>query len=345
MSNYVIHEEGIFVQKEPLDILVIGCGVSGLTTGLLLQEAGHRVRIWAKRLPPYTTSNAAAAVWHPFKVHPPEKVAPWGAEAFRRFEELLATPESGVIRSPVLEMRREHGPDPAWSSVVGNFRHATATELRPGRDDGYVFEALVIDTNRYLEYLRARFLARGGQITQRVVTRLAEAFAESQIVVNCAGLGARELVGDRDIHPSRGKVVRVKQRDFHQVILDDDDRSSMAYIIPRIDDIVLGGTDEEDVSGEGYHGEEYVESATLDPEAEAIVQRVARLTPRLAEVTSADVLKVVTGWRPVRSQVRVEGERLTPERILLHNYGHGGAGVTLSWGCASDVVRQLEKML
>ncbi|HLV98922.1 MAG TPA: FAD-dependent oxidoreductase [Ktedonobacterales bacterium] len=333
------------MQNEPLDILVIGCGVSGLTTGLLLQEAGHRVRIWAKTLPPYTTSNAAAAVWHPFKVHPPEKVAPWGAEAFRRFEKLLATPESGVIRSPVLEMRVERGADPAWRGVVGNFRHATAAELLPGRVDGYVFEALVIDTNRYLEYLRGRFLAQGGQIAQRTVERLDGAFVESQVVVNCTGLGARELVGDRDIHPSRGKVVRIRQRDFHQVILDDDDRSSMAYIIPRIDDIVLGGTDEEDVTGEHYRGEEYIESTTLDPEAEAIVQRVARLTPRLAEVTSADVLKVVTGWRPVRSQVRLEGERVTPERILLHNYGHGGAGVTLSWGCAREVVEQLAAMI
>jgi D-amino-acid oxidase len=333
------------VQREPLDILVIGCGVSGLTTGLLLQEAGHGVRIWARSLPPYTTSNAAAAVWHPFKVHPPEKVAPWGAKTFRRFEELLATPESGVIRSPVLEMRQDRGADPAWSGVVGNFRHAMAAELRPGREDGYVFEALVIDTNRYLEFLRGRFLSQGGQITQRAVTRLEEAFAESQVVVNCSGLGARELVGDRDIHPSKGKVVRIKQRDFHQVILDDDDRNSMAYIIPRIDDIVLGGTDEEDVPGEQYHGEEYVESKTLDPEAEAILQRVARLTPRMAQVTTADVLKVVTGWRPVRSQVRVEGERVTPERILLHNYGHGGAGVTLSWGCASDVVEQLAVMV
>ncbi len=335
----------MFVPKDPLDILVLGCGVSGLSTGLLLQEAGHRVRIWAKTLPPYTTSNAAAAVWHPFKVHPPEKVTPWGAEAFRRFEELLATPESGVIRAPVLEMRVEPGTDPVWSGVVGNFRHATPAELRPGRADGYVFDALVIDTNRYLEYLRRRFLAQGGQISQRAVTRLDEAFAASNVVVNCTGLGARELVGDRDIHPSRGKVVRIKQRDFHQVILDDDDRSSMAYIIPRIDDIVLGGTDEEDVSGAGYRGEEYMESATLDPEAEAIVQRVARLTPRLAEVAAADVLKVVTGWRPVRSQVRVEGERVTPERILLHNYGHGGAGVTLSWGCARDVVGQLAAMI
>jgi D-amino-acid oxidase len=333
------------VQREPLDVIVIGCGVSGLTTGLLLQGAGHRVSIWAKTLPPYTTSNAAAAVWHPFKANPPEKVARWGAEAYRRFEGLLAIPESGVIRAPVLEMRQEQGADPAWCRVVGGFRHAAAAELLPGRADGYVFEALVIDTNRYLEYLRRRFLAKGGQIVQRAVERLDEVFAESRVVVNCTGLGARQLVGDRDIHPSRGKVVRIKQRDFHQVLLDDDDRSSMAYVIPRIDDIVLGGTDEEDVTGEGYRGEEYQESAALDPEAEAIVQRCARLWPHLAEVTSADVLKVVTGWRPVRSEVRVEGERVAPERVLLHNYGHGGAGITLSWGCARDVVEQLAAML
>ncbi|HEY7346676.1 MAG TPA: FAD-dependent oxidoreductase [Ktedonobacterales bacterium] len=327
------------------DIIVIGCGVSGLTTGVLLLEAGHRVSIWAKTLPPYTTSNAAAAIWHPFRVNPPGKVARWGAEAFRRFEGLLAVPESGVIQAPVLELCQERKEDPAWRDVVVGFRHATAAELRPGREDGYVFEALVIDMNRYLEYLRREFLAKGGQIAQRTVTKLEEVFAQSQVVVNCAGLGARELVGDRDLHPSRGKVVRIRQRDFHQALLDDEDRSSMAYVIPRIDDIVLGGTDEEDVSGESYQGQEYQESATLDPEAEAIMRRCARLSPTIARATSADVLKVVTGWRPLRSEVRVEGERAAPDRILLHNYGHGGAGVTLSWGCARDVVEQLEKMM
>ncbi len=118
----------------------------------------------------------------------------------------------------------------------------------------------------------------------------------------------------------------------------------MAYIIPRIDDIVLGGTDDEDVTGARYHGEEYLESATLDPEAEAIVQRCIGLEPRMAAL-SENVVKVVTGWRPVRSEVRVEAERIAPERILLHNYGHGGAGVTLSWGCARDVVEQLAAMV
>ncbi len=333
------------MQQEPQDSIVIGCGVSGLTTGLLLQQAGHRVSIWAKTLPPYTTSNAAAAIWHPFKVNPPDKVARWGAEAFRQFQRLLDVPESGVIRAPVLEMRLEHGADPAWSGVVGGFRHTAAEELLSGRPHGYAYESLVIDTNRYLEYLRRQFLEQGGQIVQRAVTRLDEAFAQSRIVVNCTGLGARELVGDRDIHPSRGKVVRLKQRDYHRVLFDDEDRNSMAYVIPRIDDIVLGGTDDEDVSGERYRGEEYQESFTLDPEAEAILHRCSRILPWVAEITPADVLKVVTGWRPVRSEVRVEAERVAPERLLLHNYGHGGAGVTLSWGCAKDVVEQLTALV
>jgi D-amino-acid oxidase len=326
----------------PLNSIVIGCGVSGLTTGLLLLEAGYRVSIWAKSLPPYTTSNAAAAVWHPFKVNPPDRVAKWGAEAFRRFQALATVPESGVIRAPALEWRLERAEDPAWRGVVGGFRHTPAAELRPEREDCYLYETLVIDTNRYLEYLRRQFLAKGGQIVQRVVTHLNEAFAQSQVVINCTGLGARELVGDRDLHPSRGKVVRIRQRDFHQVLLDDEDRSSMAYVIPRIDDIVLGGTDDEDVSGERYQGEEYQESLTLDPEAGAIMRRCARLSPHFAGITPADVLKVVSGWRPLRSQVRLERENVAPDRVLIHNYGHGGAGVTLSWGCAQEAVEYLQ---
>ncbi len=326
------------MEERMLDILVIGCGVSGLTTGVLLLEAGHRVTIWAKTLPPYTTSNAAAAVWHPFKANPPEKVARWGAESFQAFKRLLAIPESGVIQSPLLEMRMTPGEEPPWAGAVDAFRHARPEELLPGRADGFVFESLVIDTNRYLDYLRQRFLAQGGQIVQRTVHGLEEAFERSKVVVNCTGLGARELVGDRDIHPSRGTVVRLKQHGFHQVLLDDEERDDMAYVIPRIDDIVLGGTDIEDVSGESYHGEEYEESATLDATAEAILKRCARLAPDFASIASEAVLKMVTGWRPVRSEVRLERETLAPERILLHNYGHGGAGVTLSWGCAQEVV-------
>src|SRR5262249_169374 len=106
--------------------------------------------------------------------------------------------------------------------------------------------------------------------------------------------------------------------------------------------IVLGGTDIEDLSGESYHGEEYQESATLDAEAQAIVRRCARLAPDFARISTEAVLKMVTGWRPGRSTVRLERETVGPQGTLLRNYGHGGAGVTLSWGCAQEVVGLLE---
>jgi D-amino-acid oxidase len=106
--------------------------------------------------------------------------------------------------------------------------------------------------------------------------------------------------------------------------------------VPRIHDIVLGGTYEENN-----------ESLEVDhDETQAILRRCAKLAPDLPAVTKKDIINVVCGLRPIRSSVRVEAERISPDRLLVHNYGHGGAGVTLSWGCATEVVRLIaEKAL
>lgn len=309
-----------------MDILVIGCGVSGLTTALRLQQDGHAATIWASALPPYTTSNAAAAVWYPYKAYPEDKVTEWGAQAYRAFAELTSVPEAGVVLAEVLECLPAPS-DPWWISAVEGFRRATPEELPQGCAYGHVFAAPVIDTGMYLDYLRRTFLAQGGQIAQRTVRDLAEAFAESRVVINCAGLGARELVGDRDVHPSRGQVVRVRHNGFRRVVLDDYDPSGVTYIVPRMHDIVLGGTDDE--------GDERTEP---DPAVtQSILRRCARLAPEFANIGPDDILNVVVGLRPVRSAVRLELERPASERVLVHNYGHGGAGVTLSWGCANSV--------
>jgi D-amino-acid oxidase len=311
-----------------MDILVVGCGVSGLTTGLRLLDAGQRVTIWASALPPATTSNVAAAVWYPYKAQPADKVTAWGADAYRVFKQMAADAETGVAMADVLEYRPGPSPDPWWVSAVEGFRHATPGELPAGYADGYVFAAPVIDTGVYLDYLLRTFRARGGWVVQRTVRDLSEAFAQSRVVVNCAGLGARELVGDRDLHASRGQVVRVRPNGFRRVVLDDDGPDGVTYIVPRHRDIVLGGTDEEGN-----------ESTQPDPEAtRGILRRCANLAPAFASITEDDILSVVCGLRPVRSTVRVEAERPAPDRLLVHNYGHGGAGVTLSWGCARAAV-------
>lgn len=314
-----------------MDILVIGCGVSGLTTGLCLLEAGHRVQIWARELPPHTTSNTAAAVWLPFKAYPPEKVTVWGRETWQKFQELQPIKESGVATRTIVEVLPAPAPDPWWAAAVPDFRHSNQDELPVGYLDGYTFTTPVIDMSIYLDYLVREFTAQQGQIFQRAITSPAEAFAHASVVVNCSGLGSRELVGDTDIRPAKGQVVRIKNNGFQRVLVDEASLDGLTYIVPRLHDIVLGGTYEEGN-----------ERADIDPEVRwAILQRCARLAPEFRSITSADIVSEGCGFRPVRSRVRVEAERLAPDRLLLHNYGHGGAGVTLSWGCAREVVRLL----
>jgi D-amino-acid oxidase len=329
-----------------MDVLVLGCGVSGLTTALCLQRVGYHVRIWAKELPPDTTSNIAAAVWYPYRAYPAERVTAWGAEAYRRFMELADDPESGVIVIEVLELRAELSRDPEWAASVEGFRHARPDELPADYADGVAFRAPVIDMSVYLDYLRGVFERAGGLIERRDVATLDEAFAACPVVVNCVGLGARELLGDRDVHAARGQVIRIAHNGFRRVLLDDTGPNKVAYIVPRVHDIILGGVDDD-------HDERLDADAA---QSASILRRCANLVERFdpafaaslrahldssASGEPAEILGTAVGLRPVRSAVRLEAERIAPDHLLLHNYGHGGAGVTLSWGCAAEVVKLL----
>ena len=318
-----------------MELLIIGCGVSGLTSGVRLLEASHRVRIWAESLPPDTTSNIAAAVWYPYNAYPEHLVVGWGARAFQVFaRELAGQPETGVVMRDVIELLPAKSPDPWWAPAVPAFRHATDDECLGRFPDGYSFDAPVIDMSIYLDYLMRRFTDAGGAIERRRVGSLDDAFAESPLVVNCAGLGARALLGDREVTPSRGQVVRVRATPYwrsvlDRVLLDDSDPVNLTYIVPRIHDIVLGGT--------AIQG---AESTEPDPATtDAIIRRCAALVPALADLTPDDIASVAVGLRPARPAIRLEREQFAPQRAVIHNYGHGGAGVTLSWGCAEEVVR------
>ncbi|HEU5347819.1 MAG TPA: FAD-dependent oxidoreductase [Ktedonobacterales bacterium] len=318
------------------DVLVLGCGVSGLSTAILLQRQGRRVTIWARDVPPHTTSNIAAAVWYPYRAFPVDRVLTWGAIAYRAFREFLDTPESGVIVASVLDLQPERPPkDPWWASSVDGFRRAHPEELPAGYGDGFVFDAPVIDTSIYLGYLRSQFEAAGGVVVEnRTVHDLAEAFAVYNVVVNCTGLGARELVHDAALKPSRGQVVRVRHNGFRRVMLDEGGPNQLAYIVPRINDIILGGTA---IDGE--------ESTAIDgAETPAILRRCTALAPEFAAMTPGDILEVKVGLRPVRPEVRLETETPAPGRWLISNYGHGGAGITLSWGCAAEVAERIEAL-
>jgi D-amino-acid oxidase len=330
-----------------MEILILGCGVSGLTTALALLDAGHAPRIWARDLPPNTTSNVAAAVWYPYRAYPEEKVTAWSAVAYKRFVELAQTADAGVVMREVLDLRGEGASDPWWIAAVPNVRRARKEELPADYGDGFVLRAPVIDTSVYLTYLLAQFHGRGGQIEQRAVASLDEALAECPLVVNCTGLGAREVVGDTDIRASRGQVIRVKANGFDRVLLDDYGPNRIAYVVPRISDIVLGGTDVE--GDERLTVDESLNPSILSRCAAMVEQYDAAFAASLRAllggvsdgVAPAEIVSVACGLRPVRSTVRLEREEVGGGRVVIHNYGHGGAGVTLSWGCAAEVAALL----
>jgi D-amino-acid oxidase len=179
----------------------------------------------------------------------------------------------------------------------------------------------------HLPWLLARVADLGGHVEPRTVGSLAELADEPQVdaVVNCSGLAARELVPDPDVHPVRGRIVRVRNPGLTLSVRDEQHPGGRAYVHPRTDDCILGGTLE---AGEW--------DTAVDPAAgAAIVERCCDLVPALRGAT---VLEQVVGLRPGRPTVRLGVDERDPR--IVHNYGHGGAGITLSWGCAQEV-RQL----
>lgn len=298
----------------------------GLTTAVRLREAGLAVRVVTAALPPETTSSVAAALWYPYRAYPEDRVLSWGSRTFEVFEELARLPHSGVRLREGLEISRGDAPDPWWAEAVPHpVRRYAPDNLPPGYEDGHAFVAPVVEMPVYLGYLLDRFLAAGGGVEVRAVGSLEEA-GEARLVVNCAGLGARELVGDSSLAPIRGQVVRVRNPGLERFLLDETNPEGITYVIPRSRDCILGGTAEE--------GEWNTEPDLRT--AEAILDRCAALEPRLR---GAEVLQHLVGLRPGRPEVRLEADRTEDDAPCIHNYGHGGSGVTLSWGCAEDVLR------
>jgi D-amino-acid oxidase len=181
----------------------------------------------------------------------------------------------------------------------------------------------------YMRYLLRRFERRGGTIRREEVTDLAALCTRHSLVVNCSGVWAQTLVGDEQVYPIRGQVIRVSTNDgpngplssvglFHEP-----EDAQPTYAFPRSDGVILGGTVDE---GQWQTVPDHATTAD-------IVARVRRLVP---EAGSLNVLDAQAGLRPGRREVRLDVERIGSTTVI-HNYGHGGAGFTLSWGCADEV--------
>ena len=309
-------------------MVVVGAGVSGLTSALCLAEAGWPVRVWAAALPQQTTSAVAGAVWAPPR--PAERAAEtlaWTDHSLRVFRELADDPSTGVRMAPAVVVGELTAAESmaAAASLIPDLRRADPGDIPVGFQAGYRATMPMIDMPQYLAYLTTRLAAAGCDIETHPVRSLDEAADAAPIVVNCAGLGAGLLAGDDTVRPLFGQHVILTNPGLQQLFVEINNRFEWTCYFPHPERVVCGGISIPDRW-----------DTTADPEiTEQILQRCRRIEPRLGQ---AAVIEIITGLRPDRPSVRVEAEPLGRARCI-HNYGHGGNGVTLSWGCARDVAR------
>jgi D-amino-acid oxidase len=313
------------------DVAVVGAGVAGLTTAICLAERGLKVTVRAAEPPLATTSAAAGALWGAHMVGHDDRIARWADVTLARFLDMLDEPLSGVrLISGISAFRSPEQEPPPWlASADGQRpRPRPAGRLPAGYAVGWEVVAPVVDMTAYLGYLLDRLQGAGGEVrVGGTFGSLAEAIEQSlaAIIVNCSGIGAHQLVPDPAVTPVRGQVVVVANPGISDFFVGSGhEPDDLSYVFPHRDTVVLGGTRQPD-------------DWTLEPDqaiAERIIRRCVAIEPSLA---GADVIAHRVGLRPVRPSVRLETEDLGGGRRLLHNYGHGGAGITLSWGCALDI--------
>ncbi|WNV77180.1 FAD-dependent oxidoreductase [Geodermatophilus sp. DSM 44513] len=300
---------------------VVGGGVVGLTCALELARAGHRVRLLTADPVERTTSAVAAALWSPYRAFPMASVLRWAAVSLEVLTTLAGRADTGVALRPGVVVHRGGGPDERWSAAPGR-RPASPGELPAGAPAGTRCVLPVVDTGRYLPWLLAACRAAGVAVEQRRVTRWDD--VPGDVVVLAAGLASGPLLDDDSGVPVQGQVVRLADPGLTGWLLDEDHPEGLTYVVPRGTDVVCGGTAVEGATG-----------TDPDPAVEAaVLTRVRALVPELRD---APVLSRAVGLRPGRPAVRLERVG-SGGRPVVACYGHGGAGVTLSWGCAAEVV-------
>lgn len=305
-----------------MQITVVGAGVIGLTTALALEEHGHAVRIIAAATGAQTTSDVAGAVWFPYRAGPPAQVAIWAGRTHTWLETLAPDLAAGVDVLTGYEITTDEGMDPPRPWWAASIDVSRAPAPVTGAPLAWKFTAPRVEPARFLPWLAAKLRA---QIETARVSDLAT--VPGDLVINCTGLGARMLVADEELTALFGQIVLTAPGSVDRTITitDHRDPDAIFYVIPRRDELVLGG-----VTRAMPHDAAHAS----DPE---VSRRILAHAARLG-IPIGEVVRERTGLRPYRREVRLE-------RIgrVIHNYGHGGAGFTLCRGCAEDVVALAEQ--
>ncbi|XP_053489403.1 D-aspartate oxidase [Ictalurus furcatus] len=326
-----------------VQVVVIGAGVVGMSTAVCIAEALPfcTVTVLAEKFSPDTTSDVAAGILLPKEIQgvPLERQQRWFKGTFDHLLTITESPqtsEAGVFMSSGYQIFKEVPSitKPYWADIVFGFRIMTDREMKrfPNYKFGQAITTLKCESLRYLPWLEKRLTKAGGQMKREKVTDLQQLAHSYDVIVNCSGLGSRSLVGDEQVYPVRGQILKVHApwlKHFIRVIDEND------YIYPGIDYVTLGGTQQ---------ANDWRLEVDKD-DSKGIMERCSKLVPALR---TAQVLGEKVGLRPGRSNLRLEREWLQVQERqvpLVHNYGHGSWGISLSWGSALEALDLVRRSL
>ncbi|CAB4487008.1 FAD dependent oxidoreductase [Rhizophagus irregularis] len=329
---------------------VIGAGVVGLTTGLVLQRNGYQVKIIAEHWPGdfniYYTSPWAGAF-----IRPEPKLDERGKKfeevSYKTLWSLSYMNDTGVIRIPNVDMYTydlQINGEPWLKGIYHKFQVIPKDKLPKDVEYGISYVTVSMDVPKYLRWLLNQFTNAGGKTEKVHLNHLNDAFEPGvDIIVNCTGINARTFGGvdDDKVFPIRGQLVAVWAPHVKIAKTLSHEDNTRTYIIPREDgEVILGGTlDVNEIDG------------TPDPKtAESILNRCAKLCPELHQgkgLSSLQIIRHTVGLRPARKDgIRLEAEISRNSAgnnvIVCHNYGHGSSGYSKSWGSAIEVLELIK---
>ncbi|MEO6719553.1 MAG: FAD-dependent oxidoreductase [Ferruginibacter sp.] len=304
------------------NIAIAGAGISGMSTAFVLKEKGYRVTIYARAFSPNITSNKAAAFWFPYHIRNDKRGIGWCNTSYRYYLDFANDPTTGIGLQKLIKVLRTGVPEeePIWREFMpgGSYSVIPGSSLAPGIEKAYDIQVPLIETQIFLPWLQQQLEQRGVVFIEQELQEFDALCGEYDLVINCTGLGSKILCKDESMLPIKGQVALLEPGTDLPIYLDNE---KPLYIVPRKDAIIIGGTFEEGLDTE----------ATEPETIERLLRNAYEVFP---ELKGKQVIGSWAGVRPYRSDVRVEQE---PGRNLIHNYGHGGSGFTLAFGCAESV--------
>ncbi|KAF2226758.1 hypothetical protein BDZ85DRAFT_256727 [Elsinoe ampelina] len=351
----------------PTKIVVLGAGVSGLTSALLLSRHGrYSITIISKHMPgdydiEYASPWAGANFFPMSQDGTPsrdyerntwpelEKLARDLPEAGVHFQNTAVYRRAKDAGTPVSDWMSELAKEDAWfKDLVPNFKPIPASQLPAGADGGTSFTSVCINTALYLPWLMSQCLRNGVVVRRGNVRHVAEAAHlhhsgdVADIVVNCTGLSSLKLGGveDRTLYPARGQIVLVRNdpKVMSTTSGTDDGPDEATYVMHRAagGGCILGGC----LQKGSWESQ-------VDPSlAIRIMKRAIELCPELVPegkgIEALDIVRHGVGLRPMREGgIRLETEVMKAQNghdlTVVHNYGHGGYGYQTSYGCSQAV--------